>query len=124
MSLENLSADTYETTRSAPGVVLIGWRDAATPDAFTTTLEEAAERHPDVTVATIDGEQEHQLAGLAHVGDLPTLVVLRDGIDVSRTSDPLEPGTLDETIASVAALDMQDVRQKWAEKEAERHLGG
>lgn len=125
MSVVELTGESYEQTR-ASGIVLVDWRgpDDGGRGGFTEVYDSLSETNPDLTFATIDGEKESTLAGLAHVTTLPTLTVFRDGIEVFRTVDPLDPEELDAILLAIRDLDMEDVRLRLAIHDADDHRGG
>jgi hypothetical protein len=123
MSLENLTADTYEKTRSRPGIVLIEWRSGDERGWLSDVYDDLAGTSY-LTAATIEVRAEPQLAALAHATTLPMLVVFRDGFEVFRSPDPLTAAELGALVASIRDLDMDDVRLRVAMQNADDHRGG
>ena len=78
---------------------------------FGTTI---SEKHPDVVFSKVDTEAEQQLAAAARITSIPTLMAFRDGILVFSQPGALPAAGLEQVIAAVRELDMDDVRRKVA----------
>ena len=83
--------------------------------AFAPIFEAAAERHPDITWGKVDTEAQRDLAGALAIRSIPTLMVFRDGILLFAQPGLVPAAALDEIVAKVRALDMDDVRRRVAE---------
>lgn len=81
---------------------------------FAPTYEAASEAHPDITFGSINTEEQRELAAAAGIKSIPTLMVFREGILVFSQPGALPPAGLDQVIAGVRGLDMDDVRRQVA----------
>ena len=127
MSSIALTGETFETTVENPGltspakdsgIVLVDWWASwcGPCRAFAPVYEKAAEKHADVVFGKVDTEAEQELAAMAQISAIPTLMAFRDGILVFRQPGALPPAALETVIEKVRELDMDDVRRTVAEQ--------
>ena len=86
--------------------------------SFGPIFEEASERHEGVVFGKCDTEAQQQVAGVFNVRSIPMIVVFREGIGIFQQAGALPAAALDELLEKVAALDMDDVREKVAAQQA------
>ena len=78
--------------------------------AFKPIFEAVAEKHPDLTFAACNTEEEQELAGAFSIRSIPTLMVFKQGVLVFSQPGMLPAPVLEELIGKVRALDMDMVR--------------
>ena len=112
MATVDLTGDTFESTVTGDGIVLIDWWAAwcgpcrmLAPD-----FQAASAQHPDITLGKADTESQTELAGAAQIRSIPTLMAFRDGILVFSQPGALPAAALERVITAVRELDMDDVR--------------
>lgn len=119
MATIELTGENFETSVEENGILFVDfWASWCGPcRQFAPTYEAASEANPDLTFGSVNTEEQHALASAAQVSSIPTLMVFREGILVFSQPGALPPPALDQLIATVRDLDMDDVRRQIAAQE-------
>jgi thioredoxin 1 len=116
MATLELTAENFEKSVEEHDILFVDfWASWCGPcRQFAPTYEAASEANPDLAFGSVNTEEQHELSAAAQVSSIPTLMVFREGILVFSQAGALPPAALDQLIAAVRDLDMDDVRRQVA----------
>ncbi|MFJ4010205.1 thioredoxin family protein [Streptomyces sp. NPDC090026] len=112
MATVELTQQNLETTVTGSEIVLIDfWAGWCGPcRMFGPVYERASERHPDIVFGKVDTEAQPELAGAFRISSIPTLMAVRDRTVLYAQPGALPPQALEELIARIRGVDMDEVR--------------
>ena len=116
MTTQALTAASFEQTVLDNDIVLVDfWAAWCGPcRTFAPIFENASTTHPDIVFGKVDTEAEQSLSAGAGITSIPTLMAFRGGILVFSQPGALPSAALEQVIASVRGLDMDDIRAQVA----------
>jgi thioredoxin 1 len=120
MATRELTAADFERTVLDNDIVLVDfWAAWCGPcRMFGPIFEKASEEHGDVVFGKVDTEAEQALAAAANITSIPMLMAFREGVLVYAQPGALPAQGLEQVIAGVKGLDMDDVKKQIAEQAA------
>jgi thioredoxin 1 len=116
MASMELTLENFESTIKQDGITLVDfWAEWCGPcRMFGPIFEQASEKYPEIRFGKVDTEAQQQLAGMAGISSIPTLMIFRDGILLFNQAGALPAPALEDIIGKVEALDMDAVRAEIA----------
>jgi thioredoxin 1 len=119
MTTQALTAASFEQTVLDNEIVFVDfWAAWCGPcRTFAPIFENASTTHPDIIFGKVDTEAEQSLSAGAGITSIPTLMAFRGGILVFSQPGALPASALEQVIAGVRGLDMDDIRAKVAESQ-------
>ncbi len=125
MATTTLTSANFDEVVSASDVVLIDfWASWCGPcRAFAPVYDRVSQRHEDIVFGKVDTEAEPGLAGAFSISSIPTLVIIRDNVILYAQPGALPEEALEELVAKVREVDMDEVHRKLAESHSDTGAG-
>ena len=121
MATQEITLENYESTvLNSPFVVLDFWASWCGPcRSFAPVFEQASEEHEGIVFGKIDTQAQQELAGRLQISSIPTIMIFREGIPIFAQPGAMRPGDFNDLLNRAGQVNMDDVRAKIAEMEAE-----
>ncbi len=107
-----LTKDNLERVIEDNNIVIIDfWAEWCGPcKMFGPVFEKAADAHPEITFAKCDTEQQAEVASTFGIRSIPTIAVFREQVMLFMQPGALPAEGLEQLVAKVKELDMDEVR--------------
>ena len=127
MPTTEITKDTFNDTINTNNIVLMDWwAEWCGPcRSFAPVFEKASEQHADIVFGKVDTETQPELAAMAGITSIPTIMAFREGILIFSQAGALPGPSLEELIGKIRELDMEQVHAALAaeEQSAEEQSG-
>ena len=122
MATTDLTLEQFGTAVAENDTVLVDfWAGWCGPcKQFAPVFDAASEKHEDVVFAKVDTEDQQQLAAMAGITSIPTLMAFRGGVLVFSQAGALPGQALDQLLEQVKGLDIAEVRRMAEQQAAEQ----
>jgi thioredoxin 1 len=119
MATVELTLDSFETTMKASDILFVDfWAAWCGPcRMFGPIFEKASEKYPDIVFGKVDTEAEQEIANMAGISSIPTLMAFRDGILLFNQAGALPEANFEELIQAILAVDMESVKKEMTAQE-------
>lgn len=125
MATVELTKENFDEVVAGDGLTVIDfWAAWCGPcRQFAPTFERVSEATPDVVFAKVDTEAQPELAAAFSISSIPTIMLVRDNVMVYAQPGALRETDLVDLIDQAQGLDMDEVKRKVAEAQAEQAQG-
>jgi thioredoxin 1 len=126
MPTQEITKESFNDTINNNDIVLVDWWASwcGPCRSFAPVFEEASGRHTDIVFGKIDTEAQPELAAMARITSIPTIMAFREGILIFSQAGALPGPTLEELIGKVRELDMAQVHAALAEEDGQAEQPG
>lgn len=116
----DLNKDSFRKAYEENKILIVDfWADWCGPcKSFAPVFERVSHRHPDIVFGKVDTEAEQEIAAHFGIRSIPTLMVIREGIELYFEPGAITEMQLEELIQQAKTVDMEAVRRRVAEEDA------
>lgn len=124
MSTVEITKENFQSTYEGNDIVILDfWAEWCGPcKSFGPVYERVSEKYPNIVFGKIDTEAQPELAAHFEIRSIPTIMVIREGIELFFQPGALNEELLVELADKVSALDMEEVKKQIALEEAQQSV--
>lgn len=121
MSTLEITKENFQSTYEKNDIVIIDfWAEWCGPcKSFAPIYEKVSGQFPNIVFGKIDTEKQPELAAHFEIRSIPTIMVIREGIELFFQAGAINEELLTELAQKVSSLDMEEVKKKIALEESE-----
>lgn len=121
MATVELNNENFETMVGGKDLVIVDfWAPWCGPCvSFAPTYEKVSEKYPGILFGKVNTEVEQALGGYFKIRSIPTLMVFREKVIVYSEAGALPELGLEQLIAQILKLDMEEVHRQVATQSQE-----
>ena len=119
MATTDIGDENFREIYQNNDIIILGfWASWCGPcRRFSPIFEEVSEKYPEIIFGKVETEAEAKLSGYFGIRSIPTVIIIREKLEVYRSSGVLSSVDLQQLIEQVKSLDMEEVRKKIEEEE-------
>lgn len=120
MSTIEITKENFQSTYEGNDIVILDfWAEWCGPcKSFAPIFERVSEKYPKIVFGKIDTEAQPELGAHFEIRSIPTIMVIREGIELFFQPGAMSEEHLIELAEKVSGLDMDDVKKQIALEEA------
>lgn len=118
-TVELTSANFSETVEQSEVILIDFWAEWCGPcKRFGPVFEAASDKHPGITFAKLDTENNQDIAAALEITSIPTLMVVKGGMLLYREAGALNASQLEGLITEVEKVDIESLKAEAATQNA------
>jgi thioredoxin 1 len=119
MSTVEITQENFQETYENNNIVILDfWADWCGPcKSFAPVYEKVSNQFPKIVFGKIDTEAQPELAAHFEIRSIPTIMVIREGIELFFQPGAINEELLVELAEKVSSLDMEEVKKQVALEE-------